>query len=249
MKTFKITLLIVFGLVVAACNDDDEVKSTNKLSSEEQAEIVAASIGKSGFAGSSDQSVDYADDAVGTSGSRVADCGYTAENAGSLSGSFGSVVFSYSYDYELGLVCNSNEEPEKFTSDFTYDGNFDGPRFASDYSGAGALIITQLQESNATYKIGGSYDRAGSFESKVGEQSSGSSNIDININGVEINKSTKVITGGSADASIQGVISGKGNYSFDAHIVFNGNGTANITVSGDTFVMTLATGEVSVQAE
>lgn len=239
----------MLGMIVAACNDDDEVKSTNKLSSEEQAEIVAASIGKSGFTGSSNQSADYADDAVGTSGSRVAVCGYEAENSGSLSGTFGSIVFSYSYDYDLGLTCNSNEEPEKFTSDFTYDGSFDGPRFASDFSGAGALTITQLEEGNATYKIDGSYDRAGSFETKVEEQSSGSINIDININDVEINKSTKVITGGSANASVQGVVSGKGNYSFDSHIVFNGNGTANITVSGDTYVMTLATGEVSAKVE
>lgn len=248
MKTLKVTLLIMLGIVVAACNDD-EPSSTNKLSSEEQAEMVAASMGKSGFAGSSDQSVDYADDAVSNSSGRVAACGYTAENAGSLSGTFGSVEFNYSYDFDLGLVCNSNEVPEKFTSNFTYDGDFDGPRFASDYSGAGSLTITQLAETDATYKINGSYDRAGSFESKIEARSSGSGNIEININDVEVNKTTKVITSGTADASVQGVVTGKGNYSFDARIVFNGNGTADITVSGDVYVMDLATGEVSAKAE
>src|SRR5688572_2333225 len=35
MKTIKVTLFVVLGLVVAACNDDDGVKSTNKLTSEE----------------------------------------------------------------------------------------------------------------------------------------------------------------------------------------------------------------------
>src|SRR5688572_8874701 len=157
MKTLKVTLLIVLGLVVAAC-DDDETSSTNKISSEEQAEMVAASIGKSGFAGSSDQSVDYADDAVGNSSGRVAECGYSAENSGSLTGTFGSIDFSYSYDFDLGLVCNGNDVPERFTSVFTYDGSFDGPRYASDYSGNGSHTITQLEETNATYKINGAYD-------------------------------------------------------------------------------------------
>lgn len=244
MKTLRVGLMMIFGLAVAAC-DDDEVKSTNKLSSQEQAEMVAASMGRSGFAASADQSADYADDA--TAAGKLAECGYAAENSVSLSGTLGQIVYSFAYDYEVALQCNSNEEPQKFTSQFTYEGSFEGPKFSTDHSGSGSLVITGLEDASAVYTINGSYDRTGSFESKIEDQSSGSYNIDIDADNVTINKSSKVITGGSADASISGVASGKGNYSFDSHIVFKGDGTATIKVSGDTYVMNLATGEVSAQ--
>jgi hypothetical protein len=245
MKTIKGSLLIMLGLFVVACSDDEN--STKKLSSEEQAEMVASSIGKSGFAGASDQSADYTDDAVGSSGGRVAACGYTAKNTVSLSGTFGQIIFSFDYAYDVALVCNGSEEPTKFNSDFTYEGNFDGPRFASDYSGSGSLVITSLEAASANYTLNGTYDRAGSFESKIEEHSSGSSNIVLHADDVMINKSTKVIMSGSADASVSGVVSGKGNYSFDAHIVFNGDGTANIKVNGEWFIMNLSTGQVSAE--
>lgn len=232
-------------LFVVACNDDEN-KTTNKLSSQEQAEMVAASIGKSGFAASADQSADYTDDAVGA---RMAQCGYAAENTVSLSGTLGQTVFSFAYDYDVALVCNGSEQPTKFTSNFTYEGSLDGPKFASDYSGSGSLIITSLEAASANYTINGSYDRAGSFESKIEEQTSGSSNVSLDINNVLVSKSTKAIVGGSADASVSGVIPSKGNYAFDAHVVFNGDGTANIQVNGKVFVTNLATGVVTAQVQ
>ena len=246
MKTLKVVWVVIFGLIVASCNDD-EMRTTKKLSSEEQAEMVAASIGKSGFAASADQSADYADDAVDDAG-RIAECGYNADNAVALSGTFGEIIFSFAYDYDVALVCTSSEEPKALTSEFTYEGSFDGPKFAAEYSGNGNLSVTSLEAASANYTINGSYERAGSFESKIEEQSSGSSNISIDIDDVVISKSTKVIVSGSADASISGVISGKGNYAFDSHIVFNGNGTATIKVSGATYLMNLATGQLTLQA-
>lgn len=234
----------MLGLFIAAC-DDDETRTTNKLTSAEQAEMVSAAIGRSGFAASADQSADYTDDAVGA---RIAQCGYAAENTVSLSGTIGETIFSFAYDYNVALTCNSSEEPQKFTSDFTYEGSLDGPKFASEYSGSGSLIITDLEAASAVYTINGTYDRAGSFESKIDEQTSGSSNISLGIDDVLINKSTKVITGGSADASVSGMIPGKGNFAFDAHVVFNGDGTANIQVNGEVFVANLVTGQVTIKA-
>lgn len=243
MKTLRFAWVIVLGLAVAACNDDEN--STTKLSSDEQAEMVAASMGKSGFASSSEQSAEYADEAMASR--RVAECGATSENSGSLTGNIGSIAYSYAFDFDVTLECNGNEEPESVTSEFTYEGSIDGPRFASEHSGSGALVVSSLEEASANYEIDGTYDRSGSFDSKIDTEASGSSNVDITVHNVLVNKSTKVIAGGTADATIQGQITGKGSYSFDAHIVFNGNGTANIVVSGKTYVTNLATGEVTAE--
>ena len=246
MKTLKLTWILILGLLVAACNDDNEMRSTKKISSEEQAEIVAATMGRSGFAGASEQSAEHADNA--TAGKLTA-CGYANKSSGSFSGAIGSsILFSLSFSYDVELECQS-EEPKRLVSEFTYEGSFDGTRFESEYSGSGSLTVTQFGEENNNYQIDGTYKREGSFESNIKDHASGSSYIDVDINNVQINKSTKAIESGSANASIKGNISGKGDYSFDAKIVFNDNGTANITVSGDTYIMNIATGEVTLKSQ
>lgn len=245
MKTLKLAWILILGLLAAACDDDDELKSTNKISSEEQAEMVAAAMGKSGFVGSSEQTTEHADNA--TAG-RLAACGYNNESSGSFSGNIGSdIFFSLSYAYDVELECES-EEPKRLVSEFTYEGSYDGPRLETDHSGSGTLIVTQLNDENDHYQMDGSYKREGSFESNIGDHATGSASFGVDVNNVQINKSTKAIESGSANASVRGSISGKGNYSFDAKIVFNNNGTANITVSGHTYIVNLATGEVLINS-
>jgi hypothetical protein len=245
MKTLKVIMLLSIGLAVASCSDDEN--TTNKLSSEEQAAMVAASVGKSGFAGAGQQSAEYADESTGSG--KIAECGFMSEYSGTFSGTLGSITLSYEYLYEVSLDCDSNEEPETFTSEFTYEGSFDGPRFTSEHAGSGLLMVTSLQESSETYEINGSYDRSGSFETKVNTQASGSSEVDLDINSVKIDKSTKQVIDGSIDAQIRGQISGKGSYSFDAHIEFKNDGTANIMVDNDVYVLNIATGEVTAQGD
>ena len=242
MKTLKLIAVLMLGLFVASCDDDEKgLRETDKISSEEQAEIVASSVGQSGFIGASEESTDQADDATSA---RVAECGYTDDGEANLSGTIGSISFSYMFEYEVALEC-ANEEPQTFTSDFIYEGSFESPRFESDYSGAGSLAITQLSENNNHYKINGSYDRDGSFASSVGDERSGSNSVDIDANDILIRKADKKVTGGSAKVTVKGQVTGQGSYVFDARIKFHDDGTATITVDGDEYLMIVATGEVS----
>lgn len=244
MKTLKISAFAILGLLAVACNDDDENKNTAKLSSEEQAEMVASSMGESGFAGSAEQSAGYADDA--TASGRQQECGYTNEGSFNLGTTIGQIAFSLSYDYDVALHCNGSEEPESFTANFEYEGTYDGPRFESAYSGSGDLTITSLDEEDDSFELNGSYDRSGEFKTKVdGEVSEeGEHNIDIDAHSVMISKSNKKITSGSASVSASGSIEGRGSYSFDADVTFNSNGTATIKVAGDTYKLTFSNNTV-----
>jgi hypothetical protein len=244
MKTLKVIMLMILGLAVASCNDDDDNR-TNKLSSEEQAELVASAMGESGFAAASEQTADQADDASG-SGSRVAECGYTDDGSVNLSGTIGSISFSYLFAYDVELNCNGDDEPSSFNSEFTYAGSFESNRLDAEYEGDGSLTVTQLDDEE-NYEFDGSYNREGSFEAKVGKESSGSSDIEIDVNNVMVRKSDKKIVDGSADVSIKGTVSGKGSYSFNAEVDFHSDGTATIHVDGDTYIMVMATGQVTKQ--
>lgn len=91
MKTLKIGAFAILGLLAVACNDDDD--NTTKLSSQEQAEMVASSIGRSGFSRSAEQAGDYADD---NDAARVnAECGVEISNDWDLSGELGKVFLSF----------------------------------------------------------------------------------------------------------------------------------------------------------
>jgi hypothetical protein len=243
MKTLKIGAFAILGLLAVACNDDDN-NNTAKLSSQEQAEMVASSMGQSGFAGSAEQSAEYADNA--TASGKVQECGYTNEGSFELGGTLGQIVFSLNYSYDVALHCNASEEPENFTASFDYEGSYTGPRFESDYSGSGDLTITSLDEEDDSFELNGSYDRSGEFKTKIdGEvKEEGQHSLDIDAENVMISKGTKKITSGSASVSARGSIEGRGSYSFDADVTFNSNGTATIVVAGDTYTLTFSSNTV-----
>lgn len=243
MKTLKIGAFAILGLLAVACNDDDENKNTTKLSSEEQAEMVASSMGESGFAGSAEESAGMADEA--SASGKLQECGYTNEGDFDLDGTFGQISFSLAYSYNVALTCDENEDPEEFTATFDYEGSYDGPRFESEHTGNGDLTITSLQEGES-FRLDGTYDRSGSFATKDdGEVSEeGQHNIDIDAEAVMINKTSHKIVSGSADVSVSGSIEGRGSYSFDADVTFNNDGTATIKVAGDTYRLTFSSNTV-----
>lgn len=239
----KIGAWAILGLLAAAaCNDDDD-NTTAKLSSREQADMVASSLGHSGFAGSAEQSAEYAGSA--TAG-RVQECGYTNEGNFDLGATLGQIVFSLNYDYYVELNCDGNDEPESFTANFDYAGSYTSPRFESDYSGSGDLTFTALDDEYDSFTLNGSYDRSGSFKTKEnGEVSEeGEHNIDIDVKNVMISKGNKKITSGSATVDADGDIDGRGSYSFRAQVTFNNNGTATIKVAGDTYTLTFSNNTV-----
>jgi hypothetical protein len=244
MKMLKIGAFAILGLLAVACNDDDDNKNTAKLSSEEQAEMIASSMGQSGFAGSAEQSAEMADNA--SASGKLQECGYTNEGDFELGGTFGQIVFNLSYNYNVALTCDGENEPQSFTADFDYSGSYNGPRFESEYTGNGDLTITKLGEDQSSFEINGSYDRSGSFATKEdGEVSEeGQHSIDIDADAVLVSKSTGKIVDGSADVSASGSIEGRGSYSFDATITFNDDGTATIQVAGDTYKLTFSSNTV-----
>ncbi len=247
MKTLKIGAFAILGLLAVACNDDDN-KNTAKLSSEEQAEMVASSMGSSGFAGSAEQASMYADG--DEAGRQNAECGVETESGLDLAGTLGGITYVYNSDFLLELNCNENEEAESFRVDFGYTGSYNGPRFESSYSGDAELMITGLSDEDDSFEIDGSYSREGDFKTKVnGEVSEeGEHNIDINVTeNIVVAKSNHKVTSGKADISASGSIEGRGSYSFDAEVTFSGTGSsrkATIRVSDDTYELNIESNTV-----
>src|SRR6185503_15287270 len=99
------------------------------------------------------------------------------------------IMFSYMFSYDVQLNCNASQEPENFQSDFTYEGSVESNRLESAFEGNGSLTVTRLGSSDANFEMDGSYNRHGSFETKIGKQSSGSTDIQIDLSNVMVRKS------------------------------------------------------------
>ncbi len=241
MKTLKIGAFAILSLLAVACNDDDD-KNTAKLTSEEQAEMVASSMGQSGFAGSAEQSGSYADNESG-SGRVAAECGVENQDEVNLNLTVGGVSFTYNSDFTLKLTCDG-DQPESFRVTFDYNGSYNGPRFESSYDGDADLTISRLNDEEDHLELNGSYDRDGNFKVKAdGEVTEeGNHDLEIQAEDVMIDKSNHQITGGKAFVNASGRIDGRGNYSFSSEVTFSGSGAsrkATIEVAGDTYELNI----------
>lgn len=246
MKTLKTSLILLSLLIAAACNDDNESTSAT-ISNEEAAEMVAISLAEdaSGMTVVVSDAANTADDAMEeVSGGRTASCGYSKNISLSKTNPSGTLItYSYDYDYNYLMVCDSEEVPMSLTSNVTYSGEFDAPRLASQQSGTSDLSVTGL-DSTSIYVVNGSYTSTGAFQSKVGNKNSHTSSIEILIDEVTVDKDNKEIVSGTATVTIQGEVPGKGGFSFNGTIVFNGKGNATVTIEGETYTIDLESGEV-----
>lgn len=242
MKTLKSMLLSMMVIIMISCSDDE---STASLSAEEQAEMVAAALGESGFATSAEQSAVYANESLEAEGKTNA-CGYSTTESLMITNPEGTLItYSYSYDYVAELICE-DLAPLSLTVTFSYDGEFDAPRLTSEHNGDGALMVTAFDEAGDLYAINGSSTRTGGFASKGKNKNSGNSAIVLTVADVMVNKTSYEIESGSASATITGEVAGNA-FTFTASITFLGNGDATIKINGTTYVSDLESGEITVQ--
>lgn len=247
MKTTKLFLLAILVCLAGACNDDDDTDSSVAMSSEEAADVVATSLASnsSGLTAAVDVSADAADAAVAaSSGGRTAACGYTDQQSITATSATGAVItYSYDYEYSYILTCGG-ETPQSLSVTATYDGEFDAPRIASQHSGTVDLFVTALDESETTYMINGDYSRAGAFQSKIRNKNSSTTTVDFTIDDLEVDKTTQKILSGTASVTITGSVTGKGSFTYTASVVFEGDGSATVTINGSIYAVDLITGTV-----
>ncbi len=254
MRTFKFTFILLLLIGAFSCKKDST--ATTAVTTDQAADIAAGSLAENsyGLASISDNVTANAQvvsgsttasttrQTVNSTGAGHQACGSTVTDSLSNSGSGSSVTFSYFFKFARTLSCNSNEQPDNLANVLTYHGNFDGPRLTSTNTGSATFTIAGLSPTALSFVINGEYKRTGSFQSKVGNDLSGNSNIDIVVTNLTLSKTTRKIASGSATISITGTTSKNGAFSYTGTLVFNGDGTATLTINGTAYNVDLSTG-------
>lgn len=245
MKIKKVMLSLLMVSAFVACEDDSE--KPQAITSEEAAAIMSASLASnsSGVSSVARQSAEVTTNAVDeNSGGRTQACGFTQNISLSGSSPVGAAIqFSYDFSYKFLLSC-SEDAPESMSVNLSYSGDFDGPRLTSEYSGTSEVDVTGLGPEEANFMINGFYKRSASFTTKSEEAKSGSGSVDITIDEIVVDKETHHIISGTATILIEGTISGKGTYKYNATVTFNADMDAELNIKGKKFNINLETGAV-----
>lgn len=239
----KKVFLALMLMTAFACSDDDG-QTQAALTSDEAADMVATSISLSA-GGMTTMLEEVSVTTSANAGGRVSECGYSEQMDISKSSPEGaSVSYDYTYHYDFAIVC-AQAIPSSMIVNVDYEGWLNGPRLSTENDGSANLSVEALDASYSSFAVNGSYSRSGSFVSKVQNQNSSTSTITLMLDDIGIEKEGSHISGGSASVTINGTVSGKGEFSFVGSIVFNGNGLAEFDIDGTKYSIDVAAGTVT----
>jgi hypothetical protein len=241
MKTLQI-LASCLLLLTFSCKDDDS--DTTAVANDEAADMIATSVASN--SGGLTTVID--DTSVSTSanaGGRVQTCGYSdSADITRTNQSGAAITYNYDFHYDYALTC-TNVVPSTYTANVSYTGSLDGLRIATQNAGKANLSVKTLDATFTYFTFNGSYDRTGSFQSKVRNKNTSTSTITINLTDVTVDKTSQMITGGTASIDINGTVTGKGTFTYSGTITFKGNKQAELNINGTKYSVNLQTGDVT----
>lgn len=220
----KITFIIPLALVMAftACKKEE----TNKVSEDEATETLTQSVETSN-AGMAEQTMEASEIATALLESPL--CGVSEDSTVTKVYTSASRTLDYVFNWGWVINCTAGI-PSNITFNYSSTGTYDVPRMSSADNATGEIVLTQLLPSDTEYLATINYTRNGSQNSKIGKNTSFTSVITLTGSDITINKESNEITGGTMTVSITGVADGGDAFSYGGNLVFNGGGSATITL-------------------
>ena len=151
----------------------------------------------------------------------------------------GTYSYSYSFHYSFGIA-NANQ----FNFSYTMKGTYETPRMTSSDSAAATLQVSNILTGQA-YSVTGIYNRYGTQVSKVRNWARFSSTITFSFTALEIDKTSKRISGGTATLSMSGQTDAGRIFAYTATVTFLGSQQATLIIGGKAYSVNLALGEAT----
>jgi len=247
MKKISLSLVLLLLLGAVACRKNNALapittQTTANVSTSDAADMVASSL-SSNSNGITNISDDVTFDAASYARAHLT-CGtLRADTISRTSAAGATTTYSYHLTYNYVVNCGTNNKPSNLSSSLVYSGNFNGPRLSSTNSGSTVFSVDGLDSAATDFVLNGEYKNSGSFNSKVDTTNHGTWNTDIVVTALTLKKPARTIVSGTATISITGSVPKKGSFSYTGTLVFNGDGTATLTINGTVYKIDLATGE------
>ena len=234
---FFAMLLIVTSF--SSCRKEEEEAP---ITTDDAADVVTYAMQKSsgGYASESEEAAAYMTDADLQTTTPTLQCGIPFDSTVTLNYSTSNVTASYTLSWDLLLSCNNQNVPQSLSFNSPYSGSYSGPLMSSSNTGNLTWTVTGLGSGSSTpYSFSGTFTRNGSHTSNVRNKTTFSSDLQVTVTAVTIDKVTQHITGGTGTVSLNCQTSTGKSYTFTGTIVFNSNGTATLTINGTPYSINL----------
>ncbi len=227
--------LAVFALAFSlmACNKSDD--NASNLSDEEVVAVLEGAL-MSSSGGISNEIADATQIAVRYTEKTIlgGDCGETFDSTVTRSVNNANITASYATTWQWMINCNNLMVPTSIDYDWTANGAYETARMISDDSSVSNWTVNNLI-TGSSWTLNGTYVRSGNQTSKVRNRSSFVSELTIGVENLAVSKNTLDIVSGAATFTLTGSVNGGSGFSRSGSIVFNGNGTATVTINGQTY--------------
>lgn len=150
----------------------------------------------------------------------------------------GSATGSITHQLNIMVSC-FNGVPQSLNVIATHTGSYSGPNLTQASQGGRMRTWTGLQPESDTYVLNGNSNRNGTRTYLAGNQNTFNRSIESSITDLTVNKETGTITGGYGEATVTLTSSNGNTWVRESTIVFNGDGTATITINGNVYTITI----------
>lgn len=230
MNNFRLNATLLVALAAAVLSlvsckkDPEEIQAL--ISDAEAAEIVETAVAERS-AGVTVSTEDMAEMLASLG------CGEPGDTTLQHSGSAGPASYTGTFDLGWLITCSNLGVPQ--SAAFSLDGttSFTATRWSGSGSGSGDLTATGLNPAATDYIFDGEYSSSRNLTGNLRVVDPViSTTTELVLTDLTIRKSDKVITGGTATVVITATNARGGSRTVNGTLVFNGNGTATVTVNG-----------------
>jgi hypothetical protein len=221
---FKLSAFILSMCILSSCS------KTKEFTQEDAADIIEKSIEKDTY-GVSEMITKFSENLVNTYSSYPCDqydTSYSFISSGPL------VNADYQINWDYTLICGL-DVPSAAELNATISGSYSTNRINSNDNSNASLNVTGIEFSASSLNFNGSLSRNGTQTISINSKTRNvTSNINIELTNVSVNKSSFAIESGTGSVVISGN-NGDDSFSFSGSIEFNGNGNATLTINGNTY--------------
>lgn len=236
-----ICALFAFGTLLTSCDREqiDNTPDNMKQATEEDAVDAmtgALQASTEGIAQEIEATTDLAETYTEKSGGSP--CGETFDSTFVRSVDEANITADYTFTWEWSVECNAADIPVALNLGTTASGKYETARMLSEDTSGSTWNVNNLF-TGANYVFNGTFERTGAQESKVRNQNAFTSVITIEVDDLNIDKGTKQIVSGIAEATVVITGSGGDSQAFSGDLIFNGGGSVTLIFNGNSYTIDL----------
>lgn len=238
LKSFGLIALLFIVTFTTSCDrDNDDTPDLVEISEEDAVDVIegALTMNTEGLVSEVENASEVADKYAEKT---LSPCGVTFDSTFTVSRDNVFITASYTNLLEWTVYCNNAEIPESLDFGRESQGSYETTRMESFDASSSTWNLDNLIL-GTEYVLNGDYSRSGSQTSKIRDENSLTSTVEMSLTNLNVDKGSRRIQSGTADVTISGQSSTGHNLSVEAEVIFQGNGSAIVVVNGNSYEIDL----------